>query len=225
MITSVHIENFKCFKQFDIDLGTFNVLVGPNGSGKTAFMRVIQMACALGRNPVATLGSLVEGGLEMDADLAWQNRLDSDVIIRICANAGEKDMEGLCGVIHVDLHRQGQPEFGLEAVTRTVAESPEVAKGWLARRVNTSNPAGLAVKWARAALGGCKYYRLDPAELRQPSGPSGQSFSMTARGTGFPTYLMDILRHDREAFFDVEKAFYARFPEYRRVELPEVIGD
>jgi len=34
MITSMHIENFKCFKDFDIELGPFNVLIGPNDTGK-----------------------------------------------------------------------------------------------------------------------------------------------------------------------------------------------
>ena len=44
MITSMHIENFKCFKKFDIELGPFNVLIGPNDSGKTAFFQAIQFA-------------------------------------------------------------------------------------------------------------------------------------------------------------------------------------
>jgi len=41
MITSMHIENFKCFKDFDIELGPFNVLIGPNDSGKTALLQAI----------------------------------------------------------------------------------------------------------------------------------------------------------------------------------------
>lgn len=45
MITKMHIENFKCFKNFDIDLGPFNVLIGPNDSGKTAFLEAVQVGC------------------------------------------------------------------------------------------------------------------------------------------------------------------------------------
>jgi predicted ATPase len=44
MITKMHIENFKCFKDFDIELGPFNVLIGPNDSGKTAFLEAIRVA-------------------------------------------------------------------------------------------------------------------------------------------------------------------------------------
>ena len=39
MIRSLHIENFKCFRRLDVELGRFNVLVGPNGSGKTALLQ------------------------------------------------------------------------------------------------------------------------------------------------------------------------------------------
>ena len=43
MIESMHIENFKCFKDFDIELGKFNVLIGPNDSGKTAFLQAVRL--------------------------------------------------------------------------------------------------------------------------------------------------------------------------------------
>jgi predicted ATPase len=49
MITKMHIENFKCFKDFDIELGPFNVLIGPNDSGKTAFLKAILSVLDLAR--------------------------------------------------------------------------------------------------------------------------------------------------------------------------------
>ena len=60
MITSMHIENFKCFKHFDIDLGPFNVLVGPNDSGKTAFLPAVAMAGAAGPTNGWQLNSLTQ---------------------------------------------------------------------------------------------------------------------------------------------------------------------
>jgi hypothetical protein len=42
MIKSLHVENFRCFKEVDLtDLGLINVLVGGNGSGKTALLESI----------------------------------------------------------------------------------------------------------------------------------------------------------------------------------------
>ncbi len=48
MITSMHIENFKCFKDFDIELGpNLNVLIGPNDTGKTALLQAIRVVACL----------------------------------------------------------------------------------------------------------------------------------------------------------------------------------
>ena len=47
MIRTVHIDNFKCFKNFDIDLGPFTVIIGPNDSGKTAFLQAILLMTSI----------------------------------------------------------------------------------------------------------------------------------------------------------------------------------
>ncbi|MFB3892991.1 MAG: AAA family ATPase [Phycisphaerae bacterium] len=44
MITKMHIEQFKCFKRLDIEFGQFNVLIGPNDSGKSSLLQAIQLA-------------------------------------------------------------------------------------------------------------------------------------------------------------------------------------
>ena len=45
MIKSIRINNFRCFRKIDIEgLSRVNVAVGPNGSGKTAFLEAIFLA-------------------------------------------------------------------------------------------------------------------------------------------------------------------------------------
>lgn len=61
MITSMHIENFKCFKDFDIELGPFNVLIGPNDTGKTALLQAIRIVCVLDWGGTALADQVVEG--------------------------------------------------------------------------------------------------------------------------------------------------------------------
>jgi predicted ATPase len=41
MITRIEARNYKCLRKVDVSLRPFEILVGPNGSGKTAFMDVI----------------------------------------------------------------------------------------------------------------------------------------------------------------------------------------
>lgn len=42
MITRIEVSNFKSFKHIDIKLGKFNVIIGPNASGKSNFVQVFK---------------------------------------------------------------------------------------------------------------------------------------------------------------------------------------
>lgn len=49
MINSVTIENFRCFNRIELHgLGNINLLVGDNGSGKTAFLEALYLAIGVG---------------------------------------------------------------------------------------------------------------------------------------------------------------------------------
>lgn len=49
MIKSLTIENFRCFKKIELHgLGTINLLVGQNGSGKTAFLEALYLLIGSG---------------------------------------------------------------------------------------------------------------------------------------------------------------------------------
>ncbi len=41
MLTRVKIERFKCLRDVDVQLGPFNVLIGPNDAGKSSFLQAI----------------------------------------------------------------------------------------------------------------------------------------------------------------------------------------
>ena len=44
-IKSIRVKNFKSFKDVEVHLGNFNVLIGANASGKSNFIQVIKF-CA-----------------------------------------------------------------------------------------------------------------------------------------------------------------------------------
>ena len=46
MIKSIHIKNFKSVADLSLDLGTFNVLIGENGCGKSNILEAVAFGAA-----------------------------------------------------------------------------------------------------------------------------------------------------------------------------------
>lgn len=42
MITHLHIQNFKCLRDVQVDLVPFTILIGPNDSGKSSLLDAVQ---------------------------------------------------------------------------------------------------------------------------------------------------------------------------------------
>ncbi|MEM8643025.1 MAG: AAA family ATPase [Cyanobacteria bacterium P01_G01_bin.54] len=59
MLTSLKIENYRCFKSFELEsLGRINLLVGKNNSGKTSILEMLEMLLA--QNPLKSLEGILE---------------------------------------------------------------------------------------------------------------------------------------------------------------------
>ena len=217
MITSMHIENFKCFKRFDINLGPFNVLVGPNDSGKTAFLQAIMIAGADGPNSKWDLGNLnAKAGLVPGTANVWRG--DTSRMVSVQAYGGPWERPGN-DRRSMDVTSPNGSDF--TSHVRVQPDAPPVPPE------RSENPKGAWLEdWMREAIGSISYYALDPGDLRQPTNPSTDTYRMSRTGLGLPTFLEDILTRDRETFFALEKAFYARFPEYERIviEKEDVAG-
>ena len=88
-ITNLKVSNFKSFKDLDLNLGRFNVLVGANASGKSNLVEVFRFLKTLERENLADAISL-HGGPTAITNL----RLGSDHPLRICV---AWDREKTCG--------------------------------------------------------------------------------------------------------------------------------
>ena len=206
MIRKVKIRNFKCFRDFEIDLGPFNVLIGPNDSGKTAFLETIRLATALtpkGNAQASTLAKQL--GITLGAESVWRQEKGSE--IQIAAELGS----------------QNEPRQILQ-VTSTSGENVFVFTSDLVGE--PAVPEHLPPDWKReyffSEVGKASYYRFDPRALKKASELRENPFEMGQDGSGLPTFLNGIWGKNRDAFLDLEREFYSRFPEYRHFEiLPE----
>jgi predicted ATPase len=62
-IKTIHVKNFKSFKELHVDLGKFNVLIGANASGKSNFVRAFEFLRDIARDGLDNAISL-QGGAE-----------------------------------------------------------------------------------------------------------------------------------------------------------------
>lgn len=199
MITKVHIENFKCFKEFDIELGPFNVLIGPNDSGKSAFVEAIRVAAWLGpRQSLPVRRFPQELAAVVGPSCVWGQETDSEIGITVHAFA----QDGLMAIFRVT--SKGGALFASD-----IAGPPDIMEG------HAQDQDWKAGVFSRC-MGTVGYYQFAPDALRQLSSLEER---MTWRGEGFPTFLDDILREDRDAFIHLEKQFYERFPHYTRITI------
>ena len=198
MITSMHIENFKCFKDFDIELGPFNVLIGPNDSGKTAFLQALSLVGAIGPRVGKTVDAESLGrqtGVTLGKEAIWRNDGQRRVSIKVIS-AGDRST----------------PRLGY--VLTILADGCRDFQSYIGRSVQDHLPHLEARQWAEKTVGEVAYYRLDPKALRRPSLLSA---TMVPTGEGLPTFLDDISRWHRPSFAELESRFRQRFSHYSKI--------
>lgn len=216
MIKHIHIENFKCFKNFDLDLGPFNVLVGPNDSGKSTLLEAIQILEAVCRNPELQNRDIAKKGLPHFPRTSFTHGVD-DEPIRIEANRSTTHGESAGTAA---LHYHGG---GAKTQVELKDEASEVS--------DTVTKTSMSRQWASHAMGRLSIYRFVPSELREESqkfvtggDPNSRTNLRRMRnsGLGFPTFLHDFLMNDRTRFFEMERRFYESFPAYDGLDVEDV---
>lgn len=205
MIGKMHIENFKCFKDFDIELGPFNVLVGPNDSGKTAFLDAIRLMGAVRKvNERVEAGEIIAAapGLTLGKACVWQENPEA----RICMKAdGLPSDEGLKGVGYVVVSADGNA-FGFS-----------LDSDFLGRRRGGSDEQA---KWLVNTFRKCSYYSFSARSLREPSPVKA---TLAVDGEGFPTYLDNMSRRHRSRFLKLLERFQSKFPVYTDILLDTTV--
>ncbi len=223
MITSMHIENFKCFKDFDINLGPFNVLIGPNDTGKTALLQAVRLAGAF--QPKQTVNvSMTVPEIGFDIGGAFRQEEPNEAIqITVGADMPPEVPDGVR--LLVTCRRAPRPNSG-HAVWSSNLDTQSLGGVDLEGEGTPDSILPAAFDAFTRDLCDSAYYALDPRQLRKPC---QNTVVLSETGEGLPALLASILRMDRERFLALEKHFYRRFPSYKRLELPlarvQVEGD
>ncbi len=194
MITKMHVENFRCFKDFSTELGPFNVLIGPNGSGKSSLLKAIEILRESVREP---RGRKIPGfGLGFGDYNLWKPSASCALRFEIVA-VGKK--------VKADVIVVGDTEKGFEA--------GECVDGEVPKPVSFSNGRRGIIEELATPI---PVLDLSPEALKNTSELS-EAPLFSSNGKGLPVLLNNIYGQDREAFLRLEDAFCDRFREYKRV--------
>jgi predicted ATPase len=95
-ITNLKVSNFKSFKDLDLNLGRFNVIVGANAAGKSNFVEMFRFLKALEREDLNDVVSL-HGGPES----ILNKRLGSSEPLRMRATSDRQMSYGILSYVQV----------------------------------------------------------------------------------------------------------------------------
>jgi predicted ATPase len=95
VIASIAFRNFKALRNTRVDLEPFNLLIGPNGSGKTSLIEALLRLRTLSRLPLSESPESAQktGGPEIEVTFAAPHE---DIVVRLGCVA-----ETICDTLHV----------------------------------------------------------------------------------------------------------------------------
>ena len=117
MITKIEAVNFRCLRNISQTLGHFHVITGPNGSGKTTFLEVLQLLAAYAADGLDALTPHVIVDPMHDSSLQVVELLRSFL------------RDGVKVLVVRDLHGSGREHLGEVGLEQEIVAQLQ-ANGW-----------------------------------------------------------------------------------------------
>jgi predicted ATPase len=102
VLRRVLIENFRCLKHVDVPLKPLTVLIGPNDTGKTAFLQAIEALATIQRG--------------LSADDYWRRDASGNIVLK-----GQTAIGTLARTANVGLLKPGTPEDSIVSMLNPVS--------------------------------------------------------------------------------------------------------
>src|SRR6266536_6148406 len=107
MITRLHLKNFKCIRDAQVELGPFTVLIGPNDSGKTTLLDAISyLGQLVSPSNQGQLSSPANQARPALASLTWRKTVDLPIEWEVSGEsvALEEQDDGLAREVRRTFH-------------------------------------------------------------------------------------------------------------------------
>jgi predicted ATPase len=240
MLERIHIENYKCLRDVTVDLGDFTILIGPNESGKSSFLEVVQ-----------TFGKIVQpnnaplfGGDRSVANLVWRKDAERRIVFEAVGTSAGHRFDYRLEVpvdqrLRESLEWDGKKLFWTEEVTADNTRSPRrhppgTRIVLVTGQGNLNQPGQAGVPYLRSfiqqhqevssaieeALASSLEYRFDLDKLPRPSIPQ-PGITLEASGANLAAVL-DVMQNspDRSDFEALQESLHEAIPTLRGIVLP-----
>lgn len=242
MLERIHIENYKCLRDVTVELGDFTILIGPNDSGKSSFLEVIQTFGKLARQNYSDLF----GGDRSPENLVWRKDVGRNIVMEAAGTSPDHrfiyrleipvDQKPPRESLEWDGKKlfwaeemsegKNQPPFGYNPNIRAIAVATAQGKqtlhiqagsAYLLQFIQQRQANSTAVA---EALTSSLEYQFDLSELPKPSVPK-PGIVLEASGANLAAVL-DVLQNspDRSAFDALQKALHEAIPTLHGIVLP-----
>ena len=237
MLNRVRVQNFKCLRDVDVELGPFTILIGPNDSGKSSFLSCLQlfgMLASLERNQNRQ-AQRVAGIMRENS---W--RLSQDVPISIAVESNEPTKFSFSFSVGPAPARQEQ-KLKVGDVDSTVSIfpnpnptrepqqmvfrgkkfQPRLELSLLLQLIELEKDDSYAdLKQMQQTLEVSEPFRFSPSEMRKPSAATPDPV-LSSRGENLAAVVNALLTGpDREAVTELERSLHDAIPTLRGLSTP-----
>jgi len=240
MFERIHIKNYKCLRDVTVDLGDFTILIGPNDSGKSSFLEVIQ---TFGKIAQPNFTGIFQGDRSLD-NLVWRKDAGRNIVWEVTGSIAE---HRFVYYLELSVDRRPPPE-SLEWDGKKLFWTQEAPAQNQRPAIQYAGPPGLVVVTANGqahpAQPGAPYlsqfiqqqqapftaiadalkssieYRFELGKLPTPAIPK-PGITLESSGANLAAVL-DVLQNspDRSAFELLQKALCDAIPNLRGIVLP-----
>ncbi len=234
-IRAIELRNFLSFEHAEVKLGKLNILVGPNASGKSNFVKALLFLSRLIRVDVEAacqhIGLAFQKliyNFDLDRELGLKVHLrvkGEELIYEVAVKREQITMERLArkdGTVLMERMKQIPPKraWYLSREGEIIPIPFELLKPFrsLFSCIEDARADRLLLD-AREALGGFRAYSFEPSRIRSRA-RSGLSLELARDGSNLAQVLHSLLTSDRKRFLAIEEALKSLIPEVEELNTP-----
>jgi len=237
MLERINIRNYKCLVDLTLEMGMFNVLIGPNDSGKTSVLDAIHLLSLLVHaqnirdvfQKTGNVAALISHGAET-REIAFETVVDGMAYSLSVNEQGNIAREAfgsyfirnnppgnVTGIAGDILRGLSQQTPGVHSLATRPAQGP--SPGMQVRASEPDRAIGNAQE-VSASLAAMRC-NLRPESLRKPTPPAGDRPDPTleSTGRGLPTVLDYMLLTDLRLFLDLQDHLRKLMPYVEELKL------